>query len=134
MKSFLICYVVALLVFCALDALWLGVFAYDFYQQQIGSLLLPHPNFVAAAAFYLVFLAGVVVFVVQPAISAHSLPRAVFMGALFGLITYATYDVTNLATLRGWTECVVAADLAWGAFVTGCAAAAAYIAHSFTTH
>jgi uncharacterized membrane protein len=113
-------------VFFVLDMLWLGVVARGFYQDQIGHLLRAQVNWLAAAAFYLVFLAGVVVFVVLPAIERQSLQHALLYGALFGLVTYAAYDLTNLAVARDWPLAVTVVDLAWGAVLTATVSAATY--------
>ncbi|MHC4180719.1 MAG: DUF2177 family protein [Planctomycetota bacterium] len=101
--------------FLMLDAIWLGLVAPRFYESQIGFLLRDTPNWYAAGAFYVLFIAGLTVFVVTPAIRHESLSQAVFKGALFGVVTYATYDLTNLATIKGWPLQVTLVDLAWGA-------------------
>ncbi len=93
MIAFLKIYAISVLVFFVLDMLWLGVVAKGFYQKQIGHLLRVDVNWIAAGAFYLVFLAGVVTFVIQPAIDRHSIQYAVSYGALFGLVTYAACDL-----------------------------------------
>jgi len=133
MKSSLIAFFAALIVFCLLDAVWLGIFAQAFYQAQVGPLLLAQPNWGAAALFYPMYIAGIVLFVVRPALAAHNLGQALVYGALFGIICYGTYDLTNLATLRGWTTTVVVVDLVYGAFETAVAAACAFLAVTFTT-
>ena len=107
-------------VFLLFDALWLGLVAPGFYQSQIGFLLRDTPNWYAAGVFYLLYAAGLTVFVVSPAIREGSIRLGVLRGALFGLVTYATYDLTNLATVEGWPLTVTLVDLAWGA--TLCAA------------
>jgi len=108
-------YLIALPVFFAIDMVWLGVVAKGFYRQQIGSLMRSPVNWVAAIVFYLLFILGLVVFVVAPAMDHESWMRALLYGALFGLIAYATYDLTNLATLRDWPLLVTVVDLVWGA-------------------
>lgn len=123
-------YIAAAVSFLALDALWLGVVAKTLYQREFGAMLLDKPNMVAAAIFYALYLVGVVVFAVKPALEAGSWSRALLQGALFGLIAYATYDLTNLATLKGFPIKVVVPDLAWGAFVSAAAALAGYAAAS----
>jgi uncharacterized membrane protein len=126
MNTFFKLYLIAIPVFFVLDMLWLGVVARGFYQDQIGHLLRAQVNWLAAAAFYLVFLAGVVVFVVLPAIERQSLQHALLYGALFGLVTYAAYDLTNLAVARDWPLAVTVVDLAWGAVLTATVSAATY--------
>lgn len=107
MKAFL----VAAAIFGALDAMWLGMVANKFYKSQIGFILADKPNMVAAIIFYVIFIIGLVVFVINPADSAV---KALGLGALFGLVTYATYDLTNQATLAKWPISVTIVDLIWG--------------------
>lgn len=123
-------YIASAVTFLALDALWLGVVAQKMYQREFGPLLLEKPNMAAAAIFYALYIFGVVFFAVKPALEAGSWSRALIHGALFGLIAYATYDLTNLATLKGFPFKVVIPDLAWGAFVSAAAALAGYAASS----
>lgn len=94
---------------------WLGLVAKDFYRSQIGALLKPDVNWTAAIIFYLLFIAGLVVFVISPAIEKGSWAHALLFGALFGLVCYATYDLTNLAVAKDWPLLVTIVDLAWGA-------------------
>ena len=101
-----------------LDWIWLGTVAKTFYRSQIGKLLLDKPNMTAAVLFYIIYVVGVVTFVVTPALEKGSLSYAIGRGALFGFVAYATYDLTNLATIKGFTTKVVVVDLAWGAFLT----------------
>lgn len=114
MNTFLKLFLIALPVFFAIDMIWLGLVAKNFYRQQIGFLMTPDINWLAAIIFYLLFIAGMVVFVIRPAYEMNSWQHAVLYGALFGLITYATYDLTNLATLKDWPILVTIVDLAWG--------------------
>ena len=107
-------YLVAVVVFFGIDLVWLGVVAQRFYHQQIGFLLSPRVNWPAAITFYLLYVAGMVHFALRPAIVQGSWQTALFTGAFFGFITYATYDLTNLATLRDWPLLVTLVDLAWG--------------------
>lgn len=125
MKAAAIGYAAALLTIVVLDALWLGVLARDFYYARLGSLLLERPNWLPAAAFYLIHALGIVVFVLP---AADAWPGAVLYGALFGICVYAAYDFTNLATVRGWPWAVSLADLAWGAAATAAAATASFFA------
>jgi uncharacterized membrane protein len=115
------------LVFFALDLTWLGVVARDFYRAQLGPLLRPDVLWPAALAFYAVYIAGILVFAVQPALQAESLVRAVALGAFFGFVAYATFDLTALALLRGFPGAMVVVDLAWGTVLTGSVAAAGYL-------
>ena len=105
---------IALAVFFAIDMVWLVLIAKKFYREQIGFLMKPDINWIAAIVFYLLFIAGLVIFVISPAIQKHSWTHAILFGALFGLISYATYDLTNLATIKGWPVLVTLVDLAWG--------------------
>ena len=114
-----------LATFLALDALWLGVVARKLYSSQIGHLLAPNVRWGAAVIFYLLYITGLLAFVVLPR-SGAPLLHVALLGALFGLIAYATYDLTNLATLSGWPVTVTLADLAWGTVVTGLTAAASW--------
>lgn len=111
-------YVVAAAVFCVLDGIWLGVVAQPLYDDRLGALLAPEPNLAAAVVFYALFVAGLVFFVVDPALRAGSVRRAAAAGAFFGLVTYATWDLTNLAVLRDFPVSLVPIDLAWGAVLS----------------
>jgi uncharacterized membrane protein len=112
---FLKLYLIALPVFLAIDLFWLGIIAKNFYARQIGSFLKPDVNWPAAMIFYLLFIIGLVLFVIIPAKGQNSWFQALSYGALFGLITYATYDLTNLATMKNWPLAVTIVDLIWGA-------------------
>ena len=107
-------FLIALPVFFVIDMIWLVLVAKKFYNRHLGFLMRPDINWYAAGLFYLLFIAGLVVFVISPAVEKHSLLHALLYGALFGLITYATYDLTNLATLRDWPMLVTVVDLLWG--------------------
>jgi uncharacterized membrane protein len=108
-------YAIALPVFFAIDMVWLGVVAKKFYQSQIGNLMKPDVNWAAAIIFYLIFIAGLVVFVIEPAMEKGSWKPALLLGAFFGFVCYATYDLTNLAVAKNWPVLVTIVDLAWGA-------------------
>lgn len=127
---YVIAYISTAVVFFALDYLWLTRIAIGFYREQIGNLMLASPNFAAAGVFYLFYVVGVVYFAVMPAVSAGSAVTALVNGALLGLLAYGTYDMTNLATLKGWSLQMSLVDMAWGAFLTATAAAAGYLAFS----
>ena len=102
--------------------LWLLVLARNFYQQQIGQYMRPDPNLYAAGAFYLLFIAGLLYFAILP--SAHAPLHAALRGAFFGLLTYATYDLTNLAIMRDWPLLLTLVDLLWGSALCAVVAAA----------
>jgi uncharacterized membrane protein len=124
MQRYLIAYVVMLALFPVLDFVWIGTVARGLYQREIGALLAPKPNFAAAAAFYAVYAAGVLVFAVAPGL-AGDWPRALLLAAFFGVVAYGVYDLTNLATLKGFTLKVSLVDMAWGAAMTTAAASVA---------
>lgn len=119
-------YLLTVPVFFALDMLWLGIVAKGFYQEKIGHLLGP-VNWPVAIVFYLLFIVGILFFAVLPALEVGSLGKALMMGALFGFFTYATYDLTNLATLSGWSYSLAVVDIIWGTVLTSTVATAGYI-------
>tara|TARA_B100000508_G_scaffold60333_1_gene47011 strand:+ start:73341 stop:73748 length:408 start_codon:yes stop_codon:yes gene_type:complete len=119
-------YFLTIPVFFIIDLLWIGVIAKDFYRNQIGFLLGP-VNWVAAIVFYLIFIAGILVFAVLPALDAGSLMKAVVLGAFFGFVAYATYDLTNLALTKNWPLMVTVVDMIWGAVIAGSVATASYL-------
>ena len=120
-----ISYAAILVPFCMLDAVWLTVMGKLLYKPTLGDILLPGVNLPPAIAFYLIFPIGILVFGVLPGLKAGSVVHAVVYAALFGALSYATYDLTNYATLRNWTLTITLLDVAWGAFASGAAAAAA---------
>lgn len=113
-------------VFFAIDLLWLGVIAPGFYRRHLGHLMRPDVVWGAAILFYLLYLAGVLVFAVLPGLQAASLARTAALGAFFGLVAYATFDLTSMALMRDFPPIVVALDLAWGTVLTGTVAAAGF--------
>jgi uncharacterized membrane protein len=121
-------YLVALLTIVALDALWLGVLAHDIYRDALGPLLAEQPNLGAAAAFYLLYPVGLMAFVIGPHLGERASVPNIARGALFGFIAYATYDLTNLATLRDFPAGIALLDMIWGAVVSADATGAALIA------
>ena len=126
----IVVYAATLIAFCACDFLWLGWIAKDLYAKEIGALLLSSFKVGVGALFYAIYAGGVVVFCVYPALASDSWTKALTTGALFGFIAYATYDLTNLATLRGWSTSLSIIDMLWGASVTAIAAIAGYAAAS----
>ena len=122
-------YAVTLPIFFAIDLVWLGVVAKNFYRRHLGHLLSPQVDWTSAILFYLVFIGGIVFFAVRPALEVNSPLRALTYGALFGFFTYATYDLTNQATLRDWPVIVTVVDLAWGAVLS---ASVAYLSYQVT--
>jgi len=123
---FLKLYAIALPVFFAIDMIWLGLVAKNFYRSQIGTLMKPDVNWTAAIVFYLIFIAGLVVFVIAPAKEKDSWTHALLFGALFGLVCYATYDLTNLAVAKDWPLLVTIVDLAWGAVLAASVSVVTY--------
>jgi uncharacterized membrane protein len=113
-------YLAIVVTMMVLDLLWIGVLARPLYNRGIGHLMAEHPNFVAAAAFYLLFAVGLMAFVVLPR-ARGDWPMAAAWGALFGFMAYMTYDLTNLATLRAWPLALSLIDTAWGCLATGLA-------------
>lgn len=116
------------IAFLGLDALWLSIAANRLYRPKLGPLLLDGFNVAPAVAFYIVYIVGILVFAVSPALVTGRWTTALARGALLGLIAYATYDLTNQATLRGWSSAVTVADLCWGTMLTGTAASIGFIA------
>lgn len=116
---FLKLYALALPIFFAIDLLWLGLVAKNFYATQIGFLMKEKVNWPAALLFYLLFVVGIVFFIVQPNLEKGVWWQVLLAGMLFGLITYATYDLTNLATVKNWPLVVTLIDLLWGSALAG---------------
>jgi len=114
MTYYLKLYFASLIAFFAIDMVWLGLVARTFYRKHLGFLLAPTTNWIAALIFYLLFILGILVFVVVPGLEDNSLKTTLLRAALFGLITYATYDLTNLATVKNWPVLITVVDMAWG--------------------
>ena len=119
-------YIGALLAFLVLDGLWLGVLMSSTYKELLGPLMLAQPKWGPAIVFYLLYVLGVVFFVVLPALARASARRAALAGALFGLVAYGTYDMTNWATLQGWSAQLALMDMAWGGLLTCLASLSGY--------
>lgn len=107
-------YFIALPVFFIIDIVWLGLVAKNLYARQIGHLMKEQVHWSPAILFYLIFVAGLVLFVIAPAVEHNSWARAVLYGAVFGLVTYAAYDLTNMATVKDWPLSITVIDLIWG--------------------
>ena len=120
-------FAIAFPVFFFIDMIWLGIISKNFYRAQIGALMKPDINWTAALIFYLIFIAGLVVFVIAPAMEKHSWMHAILFGALFGLVCYATYDLTNLAVAKDWPLLVTIVDLAWGAVLAASVSTITYL-------
>lgn len=128
MGYYLKLYLATLVAFFAIDLVWLGLVARSFYNKHLGFLMAPKVNWPAALIFYLLFVVGILVFAVLPGLEAGSLRTTLLRAALFGLIAYATYDLTNLATLKDWPLVVTIVDLAWGTILSVAVSLAGYLA------
>ena len=127
MMKYVVAYLAAGITLFAVDLVWLDIVAKSFYREQIGPLMLHEINILAAILFYALYVVGVVIFAVSPALHTSSWRTAIILGALFGFFAYATYDMTNLATLRGWPIAMVVVDIAWGIFLTAISATAGFL-------
>ncbi|PIQ49167.1 MAG: hypothetical protein COW03_06410 [Cytophagales bacterium CG12_big_fil_rev_8_21_14_0_65_40_12] len=119
-------YLLTTLVFFAIDLVWLGVIAKNLYNKHLGGLLAEQVNWTAAIVFYLLFIIGIFIFAILPAVEKESFKNALIYGALFGFFTYATYDLTNLATLKGWPIKIVFIDIIWGSVLTAAVSISGY--------
>ncbi len=117
-KSVVVTYLLTFVVFLTIDMLWLGIIAKNIYQKYLGNFLSDKVNWTAAFIFYFIYIIGISIFVIYPAVNKGSVFNAILMGALFGIFTYATYDLTNLATLKGWPLPIVFIDILWGAVLS----------------
>lgn len=118
---------VAFVVFFAIDIIWLGLVAKNLYKKYLGFIMAPQVNWIAAVIFYIVFIIGLSFFVIEPALTKQSLSYALLAGLFFGFITYATYDLTNLATLKDWPITITIIDLVWGSFLGGAVSTITYL-------
>ena len=125
-STFLKLYAIALPTFLAIDLIWLGLVARSFYQDKLGHLLRADVNWAAAIVFYLLFVLGMVGLVVWPAVERQSVIRALLLGALIGIVAYSAYDLTNLATMKGFPVLVAVVDIAWGAVLCSSVCAITY--------
>jgi uncharacterized membrane protein len=127
MPSQFLLYLLTVPVFFVIDLIWLGLVARGFYRGQLGSLMADDVRWPVAIAFYLLWIVGLLLFAVLPAIERGEWPRALLLGAAFGFFTYATYDLTNLATLRDWPVALTVVDIAWGTILGGTVAVIAFL-------
>ncbi len=123
----LITYAITTFIFFAIDMVWLGVVAKNFYREKLGFILSPEVNWPAAIIFYLIYIGGILYFAVLPALEKHSWQTALIQGAVLGMLCYATYDLTNMATIRSWPLVVVIVDIIWGIVLTGSCALLYYL-------
>jgi uncharacterized membrane protein len=121
-----ISYALTFVVFFIVDMAWLGFIAKDLYKKYLGGFLSEQVNWTAAVVFYLLFIVGVFIFAIMPSVEKNSVISAITFGALFGFFTYATYDLTNLATLKGWPVTIVFIDIIWGSVLTGIVSTAGF--------
>ncbi|MFO1082219.1 MAG: DUF2177 family protein [Reyranellaceae bacterium] len=128
MRSFALTYLAVLVAFVGIDAIWLGVVAGDLYKREMGQLMTDRPVWWAAGLFYLVYVAGIVGLAIPEPQAGWG--RALLQGALFGLCAYATYDLTNLAVVRGWPLRLTLVDLAWGTALTACVTVIGFLLRS----
>nr|WP_300005003.1 DUF2177 family protein [Tissierella sp.] len=119
-------YLIALVVFFAIDILWLGFIAKDLYRENLSHLMAPKTNWLAAVIFYSIFIGGLMFFAINPALEKDSIVYALAVGALFGFMTYATYDMTNLSTLKDWPIKITIIDILWGTALNGVTASIAF--------
>jgi uncharacterized membrane protein len=128
MTRYIKLYLVSLAAFLAIDLLWLGLLARSFYQQYLGFLMASSPNWFAAILFYLLFVAGLLYFVIIPGLDDNSLKATLLKAAFFGLVTYSTYDLTNLATLKDWPALLSIVDMLWGMVLSVLVSSISFIA------
>lgn len=119
-------YALTFAVFLLIDMAWLGFIAKDLYKKHLGGFLSEQVNWTAAIVFYLLFVVGVFIFAIMPSVEKGSVVSAITLGALFGFFTYATYDLTNLATLKNWPLTIVFIDILWGSVLTGIVSTAGF--------
>lgn len=127
LSKYLVAYFVTVIVFFGMDFAWLMTATSRFYRVMLGDLLLEKPNLLVAALFYFIYVGGIVIFAVAPALRVGSWAMAFMLGAVLGLIAYGTYDFTNLATLKGWPAIVSVVDITWGISLTAIAATLGFL-------
>jgi len=127
MTQYIIAYIASGVVFIIFDLLWLGVIGKDLYASKLGSLMTENIVIPAAGLFYCMYLAGILLFAIHPALQTGSWKTAMVWGALFGFFTYATYELTNWAVIRDWPASLVAIDILWGVVLTSAVATTAYL-------
>jgi uncharacterized membrane protein len=118
MKNILI-YAIATVIFFGLDMLWLGGIAKNLYRQKLGFILSDEVNWIAAFTFYFLYIAGILFFAVLPGLKEGNWQTTLTNGAVFGFMCYATYDLTNMATVKNWPLSIVVIDMVWGTVLTG---------------
>ena len=121
-KCFLLAALIASVVFLIIDVIWLSLSARSFYRPLIGQLMLDKPVLWAAGLFYILYMFGMSVVVIQPCIDSQSIAKTLYIGFVFGLVAYGTYNLTNMAVLKNWSATVVFVDMFWGGFLTAASA------------
>jgi len=125
--TYIYLYLLTFLVFFAIDFIWLKFVATKFYSTKIGHLMASKPKLVPALIFYLIFVVGIIIFAVLPGYESQNIWKTIFLGALFGMLSYSTYDLTNLATLKNWPTSVTIIDIIWGTSVSVITSVAGYL-------
>jgi len=120
-------YLISTLIFFAIDMFWLGFLAKDFYREKLGYLMAPKVNWTAALIFYFIYIAGILFFAVIPGLNSGNFTTVLLNGAVLGFLCYATYDLTNLATVKNWPFAVVWVDILWGTILTGATAVLSFL-------
>jgi uncharacterized membrane protein len=121
-------------IFFAIDMLWLGIIARNFYREKLSFIFTGEVNWPAAIIFYLIYIAGIIYFAILPGIHSENWKMVLLNGAFLGFLCYATYDLTNMATIKQWPFIVVVVDILWGTFLTGSVAIIAYLTASKLLH
>ncbi|MBA8879961.1 DUF2177 family protein [Phyllobacterium myrsinacearum] len=127
MLKYAIAYISTAVLFLVVDFVWLSTMATSFYRSRIPDVMATEVNYPAAIAFYLIFVAGIVIFAVSPALENGRWTTALIYGALFGFMAYATYDLTNQATLKQWSTAVTIVDMGWGTFISALSATTSFL-------
>lgn len=126
-KSIIFSFLLTFAVFLIIDMLWLGLIAKNIYQKYLGNFLTDDVNWIAAFIFYFIFVVGISIFAIYPAVKKGSILNAILMGSLFGFFTYGTYDLTNLATLKDWPLPIVFIDIIWGSVLSALVSLSGYL-------
>ena len=126
----LLTYIISTVIFFAIDMVWIGFIARNFYKEKLGFIISPNVNWAAAIIFYLIYIGGILFFAVLPSLKDANWQTALLNGAVLGLVCYATYDLTNMATIDKWPLVVVVADIIWGIVLTGSVSLLTYFAVS----
>lgn len=123
----LLVFIITMVIFAAIDLIWLGYLAKNLYQQKIGFLMADKINWIAALIFYIIYISGILYFVIFPSLETGEWQTALLKGTILGVLCYGTYDLTNMATLKNWPYEIVIIDILWGAFLTGLTSTLSYI-------